>query len=153
MPEKYRHFIPTATCQECDKIVLSTFKKTEYYFTTIILKEKKLLSKDKSLMYWVWGGTSTLLTPLVTLSNNQGPCGRRCMKLCLSFRFCVHLCTYNEIERLKNGKNNPNFWFPIAMLIWETKHTLIFSKFISFFLGSHARVLVQCGYITIYSIH
>ena len=96
-------------------------------------------------MYWVWGGTSTLLTPLVTLSNNQGPCGRRCMKLCLSFRFCVHLCTYNEIERLKNGKNNPNFWFPIAMLIWETKHTLIFSKFISFFLGSHARVLVQCG--------
>ena len=62
--------------------------------------------------------------------------------------FCLHLCTYNEIERLKNGENNPNIWFPMPMLIWETECTLIFSNFISFFFDPNLPVLVQCGYIT-----
>ena len=63
----------TKTCQESNKIVLDTFKKTDYYPKTNLLRTEG------------HGGTKILLTPLVTLSNNWGPCGRLCMKLLPTF--------------------------------------------------------------------
>ena len=45
MSDQYRHFIQTMACQECNKIVLGTFKKTDYYFATITLLEKSSYPK------------------------------------------------------------------------------------------------------------
>ena len=64
---------------------LARIDKTEYYFTTIILIEKRSYHETNLSCTKRNRQAATLLTPLVTLSNNWRPCEKICINIFPTF--------------------------------------------------------------------